>query len=181
MEIQLKPCPFCGHPGEHKLIKPYRKMGGVQYYLAEVGCSYYGCTARMTQAAADKETAWKYASDMWNRREEPTVPTPEQVEALKDDRDAWRKRAEAVEAEIGRLKEKVCASFEKSDQLIKDQSDFVEELQRRLVTAEKVCHAAHMYVKHINSPLCVGWDMLLDALRKWTDERRGPRSESKEE
>lgn len=53
--------------------------------------------------------------------------------------------------------------------------------KRRAEAAEKVCSAAHMYVKHINSPLCVGWDMLLDALRKWTDERRGPRDEGKEE
>jgi hypothetical protein len=52
--------------------------------------------------------------------------------------------------------------------------------KRRAEAAEKVCSAAHMYVKHINSPLCVGWDMLLDALRKWTEERRGPHDEGKE-
>lgn len=114
---------------------------------------------------------------------EDTGLMPEQVtsklNALQADRDAWKRWAEAAELEIDQAKNKVFDLFEKSNQIIDDQSDFVEELQKRLSTAEKVCSAAHMYVKHINSPLCVGWDMLLDALRKWTDERR-PRDEGKE-
>lgn len=70
MDIQLKPCPFCGHQGERKSIKPYRKIKGMQFYLAAIGCSHHGCTAQVTQAAADKETAWEYASALWNRRAE---------------------------------------------------------------------------------------------------------------
>lgn len=76
--------------------------------------------------------------------------------------------------EMDLAKQKVADLFEKSDELVEEQSAFIDELQAQLRTAEKVCYAAHMYVKNSNSPLCVGWDMLLDALQKWVDGKRGP-------
>jgi len=67
MSEELKACPFCGEPGQRKLIKPYRVIRGRgKSYLATVGCS--SCTAIVDQAAFDTETAWKYAADRWTRR-----------------------------------------------------------------------------------------------------------------
>ena len=43
----------------------------------------------------------------------------------------------------------------------------IADLQARLSAAEAVAEAASLYIKHINSPLCVGWDDLLDALQEW--------------
>lgn len=37
----------------------------------------------------------------------------------------------------------------------------------RLDAAEKVCEAARTYIKYGNSPVCIGWDEMLDALSKW--------------
>ena len=65
------------------------------------------------------------------------------------------------------LKAKVAELFEQSSALAEEQSEFIEELQRRLRVAEKVCYAAHRYVKHGDSPVAVGWDMMLDALGAW--------------
>lgn len=96
---------------------------------------------------------------------ESTGLTPEQVAEFQAEN-------ARLKLEMDQAKNKVFGLFEKSNKLCDEQSAFIEELQGRLSTAEKVCSAAYMYIKHINSPLCVGWDLLLDALRKWTDERR---------
>lgn len=37
----------------------------------------------------------------------------------------------------------------------------------RLEASERVAKAAHVYIRNINSPLCVGWDDLLEALQDW--------------
>lgn len=68
VDMQLKPCPFCGHPGERKSVCPHGKIQGEEFYLATVGCSYLGCTAQTTQAGGSEEIAWKYAIALWNRR-----------------------------------------------------------------------------------------------------------------
>ena len=69
------------------------------------------------------------------------------------------------------LKAKIFEMFERHNKLTEEQSEFIEELQRRLRVAEKVCYAAHMYVKHGDSPVAVGWDMMLDALGAWAKDK----------
>jgi coenzyme F420-reducing hydrogenase alpha subunit len=70
------------------------------------------------------------------------------------------------------MKAKVAELFEQSDALAEEQSEFIEELQRRLRVAEKVCYAALIYVKSANSPLAMGWDTLLGALGEWQADVR---------
>ena len=71
----LKPCPFCGGGAKRKSIKNYRKIKGRgQSYQAIVGCSKFGCTAQVSQAAFDADTAWKYAENLWNKRVVEATP-----------------------------------------------------------------------------------------------------------
>ncbi len=69
------------------------------------------------------------------------------------------------------LKTKIAELFEQSSRLADEQAGFIEELQRRLSIAEKVCYAAHRYVRYGGSMVAVGWDLLLDALQEWTAEK----------
>ena len=69
------------------------------------------------------------------------------------------------------LKERIFELFERSNAIIDEQSEFIEELQRRLRLAEAVCYAARSYVKHGDSLVAVSWDMLLGALQEWTEEK----------
>jgi hypothetical protein len=64
--MELKPCPFCGGKAERKRIKPYRKIRGLQTWLAYVGC--ISCSATTQQASHDPHKAWEYAERHWNRR-----------------------------------------------------------------------------------------------------------------
>jgi len=82
----------------------------------------------------------------------------------------WLEAERGNEVITPELKAKIAEQFEKSSNIIEGQSAFVEELQRRLSLAEKVCYAANSYIRHINSPLAVGWDMLLGALKAWTSD-----------
>ena len=86
----------------------------------------------------------------------------------------WRGLREAVAGEVitPEMKAKVAELFVRCDELSEEQATFIEELQRRLSIAERVCSAARMYIKHINSPLCVGWGLLIDALQKWGEEKQ---------
>ena len=70
-----------------------------------------------------------------------------------------------------KMREKIIANYEAQDKIIEEQSEYIEYLRKRLNLAEKVCYSAQLYIRSINSPLAVGWDMLLDALRKWKDEK----------
>ena len=47
----------------------------------------------------------------------------------------------------------------------------VERLQHRLEAAEAVCKATTLYLKHIDSPVCIGWDDMIDALCEWQKVR----------
>ena len=76
------------------------------------------------------------------------------------------------------LKAKIAEQFEKSDKIIDEQSEFIEALRRRLGIAEKVCYAAHRYVKYGDSMVAVGWDALLDALQEWAEEKAAQTSEA---
>jgi hypothetical protein len=67
---ELKSCPFCGKDSPKISCKPYRKIKSRgQSYLATVKCSNWGCTAQVSQAAFDIETAKLYATNNWNKRE----------------------------------------------------------------------------------------------------------------
>lgn len=43
----------------------------------------------------------------------------------------------------------------------------VRMLNRENTEQKKVIDATFLYMKHINSPLCIGWDNLLDAMQGW--------------
>ena len=43
----------------------------------------------------------------------------------------------------------------------------VRRLNLENIEARKVVDATRFYMAHINSPLCVGWDNLLDVLQGW--------------
>ena len=47
------------------------------------------------------------------------------------------------------------------------------ELLDRLEAAEKVAKAVQIYLNHINSPLCIGWDDLLESLSAWQKAKEG--------
>lgn len=48
----------------------------------------------------------------------------------------------------------------------------IAHLRDRRMAAEKVARAARLYINHINSPLCIGWDDLIDALHEWQEVGR---------
>lgn len=69
------------------------------------------------------------------------------------------------------LKAKIAKHLEKSSEIIEEQSEFIEELQRRLSLAEAVCRATDTYIRFGNSPIAVGWDQLIDTVQKWKEEK----------
>lgn len=50
-----------------------------------------------------------------------------------------------------------------------DEHKQIAAIIQQLESADKVAKAASLYVKHINSPLCIGWDDLIDALAAWKE------------
>ena len=67
----LLPCPFCRGIAERGTNKrESRKRYGVYHIEASVQCTK--CTARVTMAGPDAETAYKYAEKRWNTR--PALP-----------------------------------------------------------------------------------------------------------
>lgn len=80
---ELKPCPYCGGDAKRKSIGKYRVIKGRgQSYLATVGCR--SCNGKATSAAFDRETAWEYAEETWNRRVLSWVPVSERLPEKKD-------------------------------------------------------------------------------------------------
>jgi len=87
MDIQLKPCPFCGNVPQMELF-----FDGFFHY-ARITCCH------LVFDWCEDKTGEKAAA-AWNRRAESTGLTPEQVAALQADRDAWKRRAEAAEQDL---------------------------------------------------------------------------------
>lgn len=68
---KLLNCPFCGGETEFRW-KLYRKIKSRgQSYLATIKCKK--CTAQVSQAAFDVETAKKYTAQIWNKRDDAEI------------------------------------------------------------------------------------------------------------
>ena len=68
----ILPCPLCGGKAERGMNKrDSRKRYGVYHTIATVQCT--ACTAKVTMAGFDVETAYRYAEGHWNTRPAPPV------------------------------------------------------------------------------------------------------------
>lgn len=66
-------------------------------------------------------------------------------------------------AEVRRLQEKL--QYEETCHA--EAEEEVRRLNYQNTEQKKVIDATFLYMKHINSPLCLGWDNLLDAMQNW--------------
>ena len=66
---ELEECPFCGSTAElYSMKRDKRKRLGVYHKIAEIRCTSWDCTARVSQAGCDENRAFENAASMWNRR-----------------------------------------------------------------------------------------------------------------
>ena len=68
-----------------------------------------------------------------------------------------------------------------SEDFGKEQTAEVKKIVEENSELKKVVDATFLYMKHINSPLCLGWDNLIDAMQGWRNyiDERGKNNESK--
>ena len=68
-------------------------------------------------------------------------------------------------ASVVRREDALCFQHAKSD--IDNLLAEVRRLNRQNTEQKKVVDATFLYMKNINSPLCIGWDNLLDAMQSY--------------
>lgn len=74
MNVELKPCPFCGNDMEMHAVrfkKDNRLVFGVRHEICTIEC--IGCTASIRQAGTTREAAEEHAINMWNRRQNDEI------------------------------------------------------------------------------------------------------------
>lgn len=64
-----------------------------------------------------------------------------------------------------------------SEDFGKEQTAEVRKLTIENAELKKVVDATFLYMKHINSPLCLGWDNLIDAMQGWRSYIDGGKTE----
>jgi len=68
------------------------------------------------------------------------------------------------------LKAKIVEQFEKSDELVEEQNEYIDELQRELSLARTVCYTAKGFLAHRDDPLGgVYWDLLKKRIQAWEE------------